>query len=72
MVGYLEFYYLLQVGRYTVPEKRGQQPKTQKKSVNVVTFFKLRVTCGLLLPVPLNIREQERLVAVSGTLHITK
>ena len=46
-VGYLEmisFYYLLCVGEYTAPKRRGQQRKTQQFLVNDITFFKLSKT----------------------------
>ena len=56
-VGDLEtiaFYYLLHVGEYTAPKRRGRQPRTQQFLVNDVTFFKLRKIYGFLSHLPLN------------------
>ena len=74
-VGDLEmiaFYYLLRVGVYTAPKRRGRQPKTQHFLVNDVIFFKLSKTCGFLSPLPLNESRQKLLAEVAVTLRITK
>ena len=74
-VGDLEmiaFYYILRVGEYTAPKKRGRQPRTQFFLVNDVTFFKLSKTCGFLSPLPINSNRQELLAAVTATLRITE
>ena len=68
----IAFYYILSVGEYTAPKRRGRQPRTQKQLVNDVTFFKLRKTCGFLSPLPLNTSRQELLVSVTATLCITE
>ena len=68
----IAFYYLLRVGEFTTPKQRGRQPRTQQFSVNDVTFFKLRKTCGFLSPLPLNASRQDLLAAVAETLCITK
>ena len=68
---YLEmiaFYYLFRVEEYTAPERRGRQLRTQL--FLDVTFFKLRLTCGFLSPMPLNVSRKELLEAVAVILHI--
>ena len=67
----IAFYYLLRVGEYTAPKRRGRQPRTKQFSVNDVTFFKLSKTCGFLTPLPLNASKEELLGAVAATLRIT-
>ena len=73
-VGDLEviaFYYLLRVGEYTAPKRRGRQPRTKQFAVNDVTFFKLSKMCGFIAPLPLNASTKELLGAVAATLRIT-
>ena len=68
----IAFYYLLRVGEYTAPKRRGQRPITQHFSVNDVTFFKLRKTCGFLSPLPNSASRNDLLEAVAATLLITE
>ena len=68
----IAFYYLLRVGEYTAPKRRGKQPRTQKNSVNDNTFFKLRKMYGFLSPLPLNASKHELLSAMEATLIITE
>ena len=68
----ISFYCLLHVWGYTASKRPGRQPRTQKKLMNDVTFFKLRKFCGILYPLPLNASKPELLSAVVATLCITE
>ena len=67
----IAFYYLLRVGEYTAPKRRGRQPKNQQCLVNDVNFFTLKKTCGFLFPTPLNASRQDMSAAVTTKLRIT-
>ena len=68
----IAFYYLLCVGEYTAPKRRGRQPITEHFSVNDVTFFKQSKNCGFFSPLLFNAIRQELLEAVEATLRITE
>ena len=68
----ISFYYILRVGEYTAPKRRGRHPRTQHFLVNDVTFFKLIKNCGLLYPLLLNASKQDLLSAGGAKLHITE
>ena len=66
----IAFYFLLRVGEYTAPKKRGRQPRTKQFTVNDVTFFTINAN-GFFTPLPLHASESELLTAVAATLRIT-
>ena len=68
----IAFYYILRVGEYTAPKRRGRQLRTQQFLVNEVTFFKLNKNCGFLSPLTHNESIQELLAVVATKLRITE